>query len=519
MLQGTGSDVGKSVLVAGLCRLLANRGLSVRPFKPQNMSNNAAVTADGGEIGRAQALQALACRVEATVDMNPVLLKPQSDRTTQLIVRGQVRGTLRASRFRTDRAPLMKDVLDAFHRLQAQAEMVVVEGAGSAAEINLRVGDIANMGFARAAGVPVVVVGDIDKGGVIASLVGTKNVLDPQDAALVRGFLVNKFRGDPALFDEGYRAIEERTGWQGLGVIPWLPAVARLPAEDAVVLETPSVRCDASSLTIAVPMLSRIANFDDFDPLRLEPGVSVRMVPPGQPLPRDASLIVIPGTKATLADLRFLRAQGWDCDIHAHVRQGGAVLGICGGYQMLGRVVSDPDGIEGAPGAEPGLGLLPVRTVLTGAKTLTAVQGTTVRDGVTYTGYEIHVGETQRCVEAPATELAEASGTGRERGAPSLAWAASPGNCQPLLRTSSGLSAGLQSADGRIAGCYVHGFFNKHEQRQAWLARLGGWRSEGFARNDHETVVDRALDEIAANLEDYVDVEALLRVAESKVEL
>ena len=310
MIQGTGSDVGKSVLVAGLCRALANRGLSVRPFKPQNMSNNAAVTADAnglrGEIGRAQATQALACRVPASVDMNPVLLKPQGDRTSQLVVRGQVRGTLTSARWREGREGLLDEVLASYHRLAAEADIVVVEGAGSPAETNLRAGDIANMGFARAAGVPVVLAGDIDRGGVIASLVGTHAVIEPADAAMIRGFVVNKFRGDPALFADGMATIEQRTGWRGLGIVPWLAAARRLPSEDAVVLERPaSPRTDR--VVIACPITPRIANFDDLDPLKLEPGVELVMVPPGTAIP-DAALIVLAGSKATIADLAFLRA-------------------------------------------------------------------------------------------------------------------------------------------------------------------------------------------------------------------
>ena len=282
MLQGTGSDVGKSVLVAGLCRALANRGLVVRPFKPQNMSNNAAVTA-GGEIGRAQATQALAARAEAHVDMNPVLLKPQGDRTSQLVVRGQVRGILRAADWRRGREGLMPEVLASYRRLAAQADIVVVEGAGSAAEVNLRGGDIANMGFARAAGVPVVLVGDIDRGGVIASLVGTHRVIDPADAAMIAGFLVNKFRGDPALFAEGLTTIAAHTGWHGYGLVPWLTAAGRLPSEDGVVLQKAAARGTGGKAIVACPVTPHIANFDDLEPWRLEPAVELVMVPPGRP--------------------------------------------------------------------------------------------------------------------------------------------------------------------------------------------------------------------------------------------
>ena len=368
MLQGTGSDVGKSVLVAGLCRALANRGLRVLPFKPQNMSNNAAVTADGGEIGRAQALQAWAARAELHTDMNPVLLKPQADCTSQLIVHGRVRGTLGSANFREGRRGLLPEVLASYHRLRERCDVVVVEGAGSPAEINLRAGDIANMGFARAAGVPVVLVGDIDRGGVIAAVVGTKAVLEGADAAMIRGFIINKFRGDPALFTDGYAAIEARSGWRGFGVVPWLAAIARLPSEDAVVLEKGRARAEGRRL-IACPILPRIANFDDLDPLKLEPQVDLVMVPPGTPIPAEASLIILPGSKATIADMGFIRDSGWEIDILAHHRRGGAVWGICGGYQMLGRRISDPLGLEGAAGSIAGLGLLDVETELAGDKT------------------------------------------------------------------------------------------------------------------------------------------------------
>src|SRR5208283_4987295 len=322
MFQGTGSDVGKSLVVAGLCRALSNRGMRVRPFKPQNMSNNAAVTADGGEIGRAQALQARACRVAPSVHMNPVLLKPQSDVGAQVVVMGQVTGNATAREFQPMKPALLPGIVDSFRHLQAEADVVLVEGAGSAAEVNLRANDIANMGFARAAGVPVILVGDIDRGGVIAQIVGTRAVLDPADAALVAGFLVNKFRGDPGLFQPGMDAISERTGWPALGLIRYFPDARHLPAEDAVVLDR---RRDApgGTITVAVPRLAHIANFDDLDPLRLEPALSVVIVGPGQALPGDADLVILPGSKATLSDLEDFRRNGWDIDLRAHVRRGG----------------------------------------------------------------------------------------------------------------------------------------------------------------------------------------------------
>ncbi|MEG3082247.1 cobyric acid synthase [Sphingomonas sp. PB2P12] len=477
MLQGTGSDVGKSVLVAGLCRAFANRGLSVRPFKPQNMSNNAAVTADGGEIGRAQATQAIACRVAPSVDMNPVLLKPQGDRTSQLIVRGQVRGTLAAARWREGRDGLLVDVLDSFARLSASCDLVIVEGAGSPAEINLRAGDIANMGFARAADVPVVLVGDIDRGGVIAAIVGTRAVIDPADAAMIRGFLINKFRGDPALFEDGYRAIEARSGWRGYGVVPWLADAVRLPSEDAVILERPAGGSQRR-VTIACPITPRIANFDDLDPLRLEPDVALVMVPPGTPIP-DVDMIVLAGSKATIADLAFVRAQGWDIDIRAHHRRGKPVLGLCGGYQMLGRSIADPDGIEGPVGRIDGLGLLDVDTILTGVKTLERVRGRA--QGAAFDGYEMHMGIT--------------TGVATRR---------------PVCRRADGSAEGATSPDGLVSGSYVHGLLGLAEQRAAWLARIG----VDAIGPDHAASIDDALDGIAAMLERHLDLDAMLALAQ-----
>ncbi|UAJ09119.1 cobyric acid synthase [Polymorphobacter megasporae] len=482
MLQGTGSDVGKSVLVAGLCRALANRGLTVRPFKPQNMSNNAAVTADGGEIGRAQATQAIACRTPPTTDMNPVLLKPQADHTSQLIVHGRMRGILRAGNFREARGALLGDVLASYVRLRETCDIVVVEGAGSPAEINLRSGDIANMGFARAARVPVVLVGDIDRGGVIAAIVGTRTVIDPDDAAMIAGFIINKFRGDPALFTDGYGQIEHLSGWRGFGVVPWLTSAARLPSEDAVILERPAAGARARTV-IACPITPRISNFDDLDPFKLDPGVEVRMIPPGQPIPAEAALIVLAGSKATIADLAFLQAEGWDIDILAHHRRGGRVLGLCGGYQILGRSISDPEGIEGASETVAGLGLLDVETRLTPDKRLDHVMGTAL--AARFEGYEMHIGETS-----------------------------GPDTLRPVCLIDEASSEvprndGAVSRDGRVAGTYVHGLFGLGGQRAAWLDSLGV-TGGGI---DYAVSIDRALDEIADMLETHLDIDALIALS------
>jgi adenosylcobyric acid synthase len=482
MFMGTGSDVGKSLIVAGLCRLFANRGLRVLPFKPQNMSNNAAVTADGGEIGRAQALQARACRVPATVHMNPVLLKPQSQTGSQIIVQGRMHGTAKAREFQTIKRTLMPAVLDSFARLRASADLVLVEGAGSASEINLRANDIANMGFARAAGVPVVLIGDIDRGGVIASLVGTKTVIDPDDAALICGFLVNKMRGDITLFSDGMATIAAMTGWQALGLVPYHDEAHALPAEDALGLAELAARSRASGgrFKIAVPRLPRISNFDDLDPLRLEPGVSVDLVEPGRTLPLDADLIVLPGSKATIDDMAAFRSQGWDIDLLAYARRGGRVLGLCGGYQMLGRTINDPLGIEGPVRTVDGLGLLNVETVFAGAKTLANVTGELVAGGAAFTGYEMHIGKT--C----------GSDTAR-----------------PLVRFANGRTDGAQSADGRIAGCYVHGLFASDTARGALLGSYGAAASV----LNYEARIDAALDSLAAHLERHIDVDRLLACA------
>jgi adenosylcobyric acid synthase len=483
MFQGTGSDVGKSLIVAGLCRLLANRGVSVRPFKPQNMSNNAAVTQDGGEIGRAQALQARASRVAPSVDMNPVLLKPQSEVGSQIVVQGRVVGTAKAREYQARKPQLMAYVLDSFAKLREQCDIVLVEGAGSASEVNLRANDIANMGFARAVNVPVVLIGDIDRGGVIASLCGTADVVDPDDGKLIAGFIVNKMRGDPSLFASGMDFVAARTGWAPIGLVPHFRDAHRLPAEDVYGLEASPVSAPDTAghrVRIVVPVLPHIANFDDLDPLRLEPGVELILLRNGAPLPVDTDLVILSGSKATIADLVALRGFGWDADIIAHHRRGGRVLGLCGGYQMLGRSIADPDGIEGPPGSAEGLGLIEVITELAGDKSLVAVNGRTVADDVAVGGYEMHIGRTIGL-----------------------------GTRSPLVQLDDGRLDGAVSADGRVAGTYLHGFFAGDAQRAAWLARLG-MPASSLA---YDALVDQTLDELAAHLEAHLDVEKLLSLA------
>jgi adenosylcobyric acid synthase len=513
MLQGTGSDVGKSVLLAGIARAFTRRGLEVRPFKPQNMSNNAAVTADGGEIGRAQALQARACGTRPVTDMNPVLLKPQSESGAQIVLDGKVWGSAGAREYHQLAPALLPAVLTAFTRLAEAADLVLVEGAGSPAEINLRAGDIANMGFAEAADVPVVLIGDIERGGVIAQLVGTFELLSASERALLAGYIVNKFRGDIRLFDGGIAALGKRTGLRCFGVVPYFPAAAKLPAEDSLALvrsphPTPGTPALAGGrpgalpasgergaggpriksgeedegqgrIRIAVPLLPHIANFDDLDPLRAELGVELVIVPPGQPLPRDAALVILPGSKATITDLEFMRDEGWDIDLLARRRQGGHILGLCGGYQMLGRTIADPFGIDGRKETAKGLGLLEVDTVLGDAKRLLETTGIELSTGMPVNGYEMHLGST----------------TG-------------PGLKRPMLHLASGAD-GCVSRDGRVAGCYLHGLFAGDPFRRVFLDGLGAEPGEIA----YEQQIEATLDALADHLEHSLDLTALLAAA------
>jgi adenosylcobyric acid synthase len=483
MFSGTGSDVGKSLIVAGLCRLFANRGMHVVPFKPQNMSNNAAVTADGGEIGRAQALQARAARVAPSVHMNPVLLKPETETGAQIVVQGKMRGSAKSRDFQSKKRELLPAVLESFARLKDAADLILVEGAGSASEINLRANDIANLGFARAADVPVVLIGDIDRGGVVASVVGTRHVLDVDDAAMIRGFIINKMRGDPTLFAEGMTAIAERTSWVPLGLVPFFPDARKLPAEDALglrdLMKSPAQRSD-TKLRIAVPLLPRISNFDDLDPLRNEPGITVELIEPGKPIPANTDLVLLPGSKTTIDDLAALRAEGWDIDIKAHVRRGGRVLGLCGGYQMLGKRIADPYGIEGPPRTVDGLGLLDIETEFGTEKKLERVSGTLATSNAAFQGYEMHVGKT--------------SGADAAR---------------PMLTFTDGRPDGATSPDGRVAGCYVHGLFSSDAARSSFLAQFGT-ETGTFS---YEAEIDDILDRFAEHLARHIAIDDLLSLA------
>ena len=484
MFQGTGSDVGKSLIVAGLARAFHAQGLAVRPFKPQNMSNNAAVTADGGEIGRAQALQARACGVAPSVHMNPVLLKPQSETGAQVVIQGKVWGNAKAAAWQSLKTTFLPRTLESFDAVSEGADLVLVEGAGSPAEANLRAGDIANMGFAEAADLPVVLIGDIDRGGVIASILGTVMLLEESERRRLKGYVINKLRGDARLFDGGLAIITSRSNLPSLGVLPFFPAAARLPAEDSVCLAATPPAGKDRPIKIAVPLLGRIANFDDLDPLLAEPDVALEMVPPGRALPGDADLIILPGSKATIADLAELRAEGWDIDVTAHLRRGGRVFGICGGYQMLGRRLEDPQGVEGPAGGVAGLGLLDLATQMTGDKTLSEIQATHVASGTAVRGYEMHIGRTE--------------GADRQR---------------PFVTFADGRSDGAISADGRIAGCYLHGIFAQDDFRHEFLTAIRDRQASGLA---YETEIETVLDGLALHLSRHLDLDRILEIAHGR---
>lgn len=482
MIQGTGSNVGKSMLVAGLCRHFTNQGLTVRPFKPQNMSNNAAVTSDGGEIGRAQALQALACRTAPVVDMNPVLLKPEGETGSQVIIRGERLGSYKARDFYQLKPTLMPAVIESFKALQAEADLVIVEGAGSASEVNLRHNDIANMGFALAADLPVYLAGDIDRGGIIASLVGTCQLLPDNERALIKGFIINKFRGDPTLFESAASLITERTGWHNIGICPWFPAANRLPAEDSQDLTSragqPKHPTPASGtpIKIAVPVLPRISNFDDLDPLMAEPGVTVSMIPPGAVIPADTDLIILTGSKSTIADLEYLYGEGWHIDIASHIRRGGHVLGICGGYQMLGTSIADPDRIEGNRTAIDALGHLDVSTTITKAKRLEEVTAKDALTGHSLTAYHMHMGETQ----GPA--------------------------CANPLFMLTGQPEGAATKDRRVCGTYLHGLFQDDQFRTGYLNAI---KDSHSSTTSYAAEVDATLDDLANHLARHLDLDRI----------
>ncbi len=460
MIQGTTSDAGKSTMVTALCRLQARAGIRVAPFKPQNMALNSAVTENGGEIGRAQAVQAQAAGIAPETDLNPVLLKPETDTGAQIIVDGRPVGRMDARRYHDYKTTAMQAVLAAYRRLQDRFDSIIVEGAGSPAEINLRDRDVANMGFAEAVDCPVVLVGDIDRGGIFAQLVGTLELLAPSERDRVRGFIINRFRGDIALLEPGLDWLTKRTGLPVLGVLPWLPGF-HLEAEDAIATEQ---RMPAGErLKVGVPALPRISNHTDFDPLRLHPQVDLCFLGPDEAIP-PADLIVLPGSKSVMADLRWLREQGWEAAIHRHLRYGGRLIGICGGFQMLGSMIHDPQGIEGTAGSLPGLDLLAMETTLEAEKCLRRVTGRLAIDDARVTGYEIHMGRTQ----GPALD-------------------------RPITFLEHGPD-GARSADGQILGTYLHGLFESPEACSALLAWAGLHDPEPL---DYAALRDREIDRLA----------------------
>ncbi|MBX7145926.1 MAG: cobyric acid synthase [Alphaproteobacteria bacterium] len=483
MIQGTGSDVGKSLITAGLCRLFTKRGLKVRPFKPQNMSNNAAVTIDGGEIGRAQALQAWACNIDPSIHMNPVLLKPQGNSYSQIILQGKLWNIIKASQYQLMKSTLMPFVLESFDKLKNGSDLMLVEGAGSPAEVNLREGDIANMGFAEAADLPVILIVDIERGGAIANVVGTYTILAEQEKKRIKGYIINKFCGDQKLFENGIQIIKNYTKLPCLGIIPYFPKLKNLPAEDSLSLKNLYYNSEKKDqkIKIAVLPLPKISNFDDLDPLRMEAEVDLFFVQPKSPLPMDVDMIIIPGSKATILDLQFIIEQGWDIDLKAYQRQGGNILGICGGYQMLGSILHDPNGIEGVQGSFEGIGLLPLETIFKENKILKRNNGFIVGSMEEISGYEIHNGETKSLESLPS-----------------------------MITLMDGQEIGFSSKDKKIFGCYWHGLFAQDNFRQSFLKRI---KSDFQGTLKYQENINNILDDWTIILEEVLDISAILKIA------
>ena len=474
MVQGTTSDAGKSTLVTALCRWLVRQGVAVVPFKPQNMALNSAVTADGGEIGRAQAVQAQAANLQPHTDMNPVLLKPNSDTGAQVIIHGRAVASMNAVAYHDYKAIAMQAVLASHRRLSAAYPVVMVEGAGSPAEINLRAGDIANMGFAEAVDCPVLLIADINRGGVFAHLVGTLELLSASEQARVKGFIINRFRGDLALLQPGLDWLEARTGKPVVGVLPYVMDL-HLEAEDGI--DQRQADKAEQVLKVLVPVLPRISNHTDFDSLRLHPQVDLQFIGPGQAIPA-ADLIILPGSKSVRSDLAYLRANGWDTAIRRHLRYGGKLLGICGGLQMLGQQLHDPLGLEGAPGSSAGLGLLAFDTVLEQEKQLRNVRGHLALENAAVSGYEIHAGVTTgAALEHPAVHL------------------------------DDGRRDGARSDDGQILGTYLHGLF---EAPPACAALLRWAGVQQVQEVDYHALRERDIERLADMVEQHLDT-GLLR--------
>ncbi len=483
MIQGTTSDAGKSLLVTALCRWIRHRGISVAPFKPQNMALNSVVTTNGGEIGRAQAVQALACDLQAHTDMNPVLLKPNTDVGAQVIIQGHVLGNMDAQDYHTYKGIARTAVLESYRRLSDTYDLVIVEGAGSPAEINLRDNDIANMGFAEAVDCPVILIADIDRGGVFAHIVGTLSLLSESERKRVMGFVINRFRGDLALLQSGLDWLEQYTGKPVIGVLPYLIGL-HLEAEDALPCERPDkTSVEIGQLTIIVPVLPRISNHTDFDPLRLHPQVKLRFIGPGEAIP-SADLIILPGSKSVCADLAWLRKEGWVDAIYKHLRYGGKLIGICGGFQMLGKKIHDPLGLEGTPGSADGIGLFDMETRLSSRKQLRNVSGKLTFSDTQVSGYEIHAGVTS---------------------GPALA--------RPALDLNHGVDGSI-SLDQLVLGTYVHGLFEGNAACDSVLAWAGLSEVHEF---DYHGLRQSSIERLASAVDQYLDTDKLMKLLNHRV--
>jgi adenosylcobyric acid synthase len=486
MIQGTTSDAGKSAIATGLCRLFYRKGIKVAPFKPQNMALNSAVTSDGGEIGRAQALQAVACGLEPHTDMNPILLKPNTETGAQVIIQGKARFNKDARSYHDYKQTAITAVLESYYRLAEQYELIIIEGAGSPVEINLREHDIANMGFAEAIDCPVLIVADIDKGGVFAHLYGTFELLSESEKKRTKGFIINKFRGDVELLLPGNQWLEEKTNKPVLAVLPYLHHL-HLEAEDAIALQKTDKPADQKQLKVIVPVLPRISNHTDFDPLHLHPQVDLQFVPMNQDIP-SADLIILPGSKSVRDDLQLLIKFGWPEYIQKHLRYGGKLMGICGGFQMLGQVIHDPMGIEGKAGSLKGLAYLNCETTLYKEKQLQQIQGEFISNSTPVSGYEIHAGITTACSNAKEADSVE----------------------QQLIRFNDGRIDGLLSVDGQIKGTYLHGIFEQAQACQYLLQWAGLSKPESV---DHQQNRETAIDLMADTLEQTIDIKNIMDIA------
>ncbi len=481
MFQGTGSDVGKSIIVAGFCRTLKKLNISPVPFKPQNMSNNAGITIDGGEIGRSQILQAKACNLEPHTDMNPVLLKPQSNMSSQIVVQGKVLQNCKSEYFRELKPKLMQSVLESFNRLTDSYDIVVVEGAGSPAEINLREGDIANMGFATQTNTPVILVVDVDRGGSIASVVGTYNILPENERKLIVGYIINKFRGDISLYQSAIDEITNRTKLKCFGILPWFEQAKLLPAEDGLGLDNIKNQENKTNFKICVLRTPRISNFDDLDPLFQTKNITVQVLENGQALPIDCDMVLLVGSKSTISDLKYIKDCGWENDIISHYRRGGFVMGICGGYQMLGKKINDPKNYEGNIKSIDGIRLLDCETTMSDNKNLSPYVGTDIITNTKFSGYKMHMGIT----------------TGNDTN-------------NPFSIDINNKKDGAISKCGKVFGSYVHSIFNDDTFRQKFLKNITGFEIEV---QSYDKNVETTLDQLACHIEKYIDIDEILKIS------